>query len=81
MQMTTQVQRRKVLEYIAAHGSITQAEAFRIGIGRLSARVWDLHHTYGWDLPKTMEKNKNNSGRHAVYHMSAKDMERMEAGD
>lgn len=79
--MKTEVQCRKVLEYIQENGSITQRDANTIGVGRLSARVWDLIHLKGWDIPKTMEKNDHNSGRHAVYYMSARDYERMEAGD
>ncbi len=45
--MKTEVQCRKVLEYIQEHGSITQRDANTIGVGRLSARVWDFIHLKG----------------------------------
>lgn len=79
--MDTKVQRQKALEYIYQHGRMTQKDADTIGIGRLSARIWDLKHIHNWDIPTVYEKNSHNNGRHAVYHMSARDYERMEAGD
>lgn len=38
-------QKEQVKEYLEAHGSITDRQAYRdLGIRRLSARIWELRH-------------------------------------
>ena len=42
MKMAHEHEHKKlVLDYIARHGSITNHDAGRIGVGRLSARIYD----------------------------------------
>lgn len=39
-------QKEQVKEYLEAHGSITDRQAYRdLGIRRLSARIWELRHS------------------------------------
>lgn len=55
-------QKSRILAYIRANGSITQAEAFlQLGCSRLSARIWDLHHD-GHNIKRTMRKTTNRYG-------------------
>ena len=41
-EITFSGQEKDVIDYIKKHGSITMLEAYLIGCGRLSARVYDL---------------------------------------
>lgn len=70
-------QKQKVILYLYDRGSLSQKEAYELGIGRLASRVSELRKR-GWNLPKEMVKNEHNNGRYAVYHLSALDMERVE---
>ena len=55
-------QAERVLEYIAAFGSITQFEALRdLGVMRLASRVSDLKKQ-GYPIISTMETVKNRYG-------------------
>ena len=38
-------QEDRVIDYIRQHGSITQGEAFQLGIARLAARVYDINNS------------------------------------
>ena len=42
--MTKATQCEKVMAHMKVFGSISQREAYKMGIYRLSARVWDLRH-------------------------------------
>lgn len=35
-------QTQQIYDYMVKHGSITQADAIRLGIYRLASRIWDL---------------------------------------
>ena len=35
-------QTKQIYDYMMKHGSITQADAIRLGIYRLASRIWDL---------------------------------------
>ena len=55
-------QEQDIIDYIKAHGSITQFQAGFIGVGRLSARVLDLRKK---DVPikREMVPVKNRKGK------------------
>lgn len=62
----------RVLDYIKAHGSITQMDATNeLGISRLASRVHDLRAA-GFPVTKQMEKGRNRLGdvcRYARYSL------------
>lgn len=65
----------KVLDYIKAHGSITQAEAYEMGIYRLSGRIFDLRHR-GYDIISVMTDGVNRDGervKFASYRLAEKE--------
>lgn len=67
----------KVFDYLKTHGSITDAEARdRLGITRVGARIWDLHHEHGIATEQTMIEVPNRRGdtcRVARYTLSSND--------
>lgn len=67
-------QGKEIIDYIKAHGSITQAEAFMyLGIGRLSARIYDLVDS-GYPIKRdmvTVTKKDGSKARVARYYMGA----------
>lgn len=55
-------QKKKILDYMRSHGSITTMEAFtEIGCTRLSGRIFDLRQD-GHNIVTTMVKGKNRNG-------------------
>lgn len=60
-------QKKKILDYMRSHGSITQSEAFlQLGCTRLASRIWDLKRD-GHNIKKTMVKGKNRFGEPTEY--------------
>ena len=59
-------QEQRIMAYLNQHGSITQAEAVRLGIYRLSARVYDLSRA-GVFLDRMRETSKNQYGEDVTY--------------
>lgn len=60
-------QNELVLQYIRDHGRITTYDAFRHGITRLSARIWDLRHKKGVCISKARVNYKARDGKHKHY--------------
>lgn len=59
-----------VYEYIKEHGSISQMQAYELGITRLGGIVYNLKNTYGMNIETEMVKTKNRYGhltQYAVY--------------
>ena len=71
-------QKEAILKYIDQFGCISQAEAFTdLGIGRLSARVYDLIHQDGIDSRKKIVTAKNRYGQtiqYASYYREKEDV-------
>lgn len=65
-------QSRRILDYMAMHGSITQLDAMRdLGIMRLGARVFDLKER-GYNIVTVMVEDLNRFGeqtRYARYYL------------
>lgn len=58
----------KILKYILDKGSITTIEAFvHYGITRLSARIYDLRHTYGIQIDTENVIIKKQKGGYVKY--------------
>jgi len=55
-----------ILEHIQKHGSITDMEAFQLGICRLSGRIFDLREK-GYNIHTEMIKGKNRHGKKIKY--------------
>lgn len=53
----------EIVRYMTLHGGITQAEAFALGIGRLSARIYELRHDDGYAITTQSVTKKNAHGR------------------
>lgn len=70
-------QNEAILRYLYTTGKplTTYDCTLNLHITKLTTRVSELRRE-GWDLPHKMAKNETNSGQHAVYYMSANDMER-----
>ena len=70
---------RKVLDYMRTYKTITTYEAFKYcGVSRLSARVWDLRHKYGYDISSTPMKVIDRDGAYtsvSAYYLEGKDGE------
>lgn len=66
-------QNERVIEYVKAHGSITQGEATKyLGVSRLAARIADLKKQ-GHAFTGTTVKDKNRFGetvRYARYKLT-----------
>lgn len=61
----------KVLEYILKHGGITQREAMLwLGVGRLSARVYELRRRgYPIETKTVRVKNRDGSACHVARYV------------
>ena len=60
----------KIILYIKEHGSITAMEALNLcGCFRLSARIHDLRHKFGWNI--ISERVIRNGKRVAQYSLAA----------
>ena len=59
-------QAEQIHEYMKKHGSITTLDAFRIGITRLSARIWDLKRQ-GVEIETKRESYKARDGKRKHY--------------
>ena len=73
--MTLKTQSQAILEYMKAHGGITQLEATKfLGITRLSARVFDMK-AEGVNIQTRWEQGKNRYGitRYKVYYLKEND--------
>lgn len=70
-------QNEAILRYLYTTGKpLTDYDCtVNLHICKLTTRVSELRRE-GWDIPHKMVKNETNSGQHAVYYMSANDMER-----
>lgn len=70
-------QKEQVKEYLEAHGSITDRQAYReLGIRRLSARIWELRQApYYMPIGTTYKTVKTRSGKAVigVYHLIKED--------
>lgn len=75
-------QQKKILRYLylSDKGLTVRGAVIFLDITKLSTRVSELRAD-GWDIPHVMEKNEKNGGQHAVYSLSARDMERIANGD
>lgn len=65
-------QNEQVKEYLEEHGSITDRQAYRLGIRRLSARIFDLRHApYFLPIGTTYKTVKTRAGKTVVgvYHL------------
>ena len=59
-------QKDRILRYISEHGSITQGEAYKLGIARLAARVNELGRA-GVVLDRELVDGKNQYGESVRY--------------
>ena len=65
-------QTQRVLDYIEQYGSITQLDAFKLGIMRLASRINDLRKA-GYEIETETKTGKNRYGettRYAVYKLN-----------
>lgn len=51
----------KVLAHMIRNGAITQRDAYKMGIYRLGARIWDLKHA-GYGIVSAIKEVKNADG-------------------
>lgn len=65
-------QKQRILEYIKKNGSISQLEAMRLGIGRLSARIMELRLA-GFDIRCDLVSGVNEYGpyKYGRYSLAA----------
>jgi hypothetical protein len=68
-------QNEKILTHMMRHGAITQRDAYKMGIYRLGARIWDLKHAgYGViSTPKEVMNADGSKSRIAEYTLRRKD--------
>lgn len=62
-----------VYEYIKKNGSISQMQAYELGITRLGGIVYNLKNTYGVNIVTEIVKTKNRYGhltQYAVYKLA-----------
>ena len=65
--MDKQTQRRKILEYCKANGSITIRDAFeRLYINSPSKRISEMRHS-GYNVESVTETRMNNTGEEVRY--------------
>lgn len=56
-------QSTKILNYMRTYKTITTLEAFEsCGCSRLSARIWDLRHKYGYDIGTKPRRVRDRDG-------------------
>lgn len=60
-------QNEMVLDHLQRIGSITTYDAYRKGITRLSARIWELKHRYGVQIEKERIDYKARDGKRKHY--------------
>lgn len=60
-------QNEVVLQLLKDHGFITTYHAFRHGITRLPARIWDLRHKYGIEITSERRSYKAKDGKYKHY--------------
>ena len=60
-------QREIVLNHLETYGRITTYDAYRKGITRLAARIWELKHIYGVRICKRRINYHARDGRHKRY--------------
>ena len=60
-------QNEVVLQYLKDHGRITTYDAFRHGITRLSARIWELKHKHGIVITSEHFSYKAKNGKYKHY--------------
>ena len=60
-------QNEVVLQYLKDHGRMTTYDAFRHGITRLSARIWELRHKYGIVIVSYRKTYKARDGKTKHY--------------
>lgn len=65
-------QKKRILQYMKIHGSISQGEAYKIGIGRLSARIMELRIA-GYNIRCEMILGEDEYGpyRYGRYYLEA----------
>lgn len=56
---------QQVLAYMRRHGSITQGEAYTLGIGRLSPRIGEIEKATGVIIPRSTVKVRKANGKDA----------------
>lgn len=64
--MALKTQCELILDHIQNHGSITDMEAFELGICRLSGRIFDLREK-GYNIKTEYIKGKNRHGKKIRY--------------
>lgn len=55
-------QHEKVYDYMKEHGEISQRDAYKMGIYRLAAVIWDLKHNAGYFIKSDMREVTNQDG-------------------
>lgn len=60
-------QTRKIFQHMKKNGSITALEAIQAyGVTRLSARIWELRHDYGYTIRTKLVRVKTRAGEATV---------------
>ena len=60
-------QNRAIMLHLSVWGSITSLDAIRMyDITRLSARIWDIRHIYGWNIKTTAAQVETKWGKTTV---------------
>ena len=71
-------QRERIKEYLEQNGSITDRQAYHLGIRRLSARIWELRQS-PYFMPIGTEyktvKTKNGKAVIGVYYLAHEEEE------
>lgn len=60
-------QNEQVLQYMKEHGRITSFDAFKMGILRLSARIWELRNKEGYRINGETVHYKTSGGKSKSY--------------
>lgn len=64
-------QSQTIIEHLKSHGSITQREAYTLGIGRLAARISELRKQHDIISIPTTVKTKFGKTTIAVYKIAS----------
>ena len=62
-------QNEMVLEYMKQNGSITSYNAFKMGILRLSARIYELRNKQGYDIEGETVRYTAKDGKNKHYEV------------
>ena len=54
----------RIVNFITEHGSITDRQARKLGVGRLASRIWDLKNA-GFKIKSELIKVKNSDGSYS----------------